>query len=303
MGSIVERPFTSAKDFLAALRPSNEEWLPKQSWIGTWIFRGQSCSSWDLTPSAWRPDVEEDPIFVWCEAKTSNETVETVFKDNEQLLRDTKDELRDAVRRFAIQRMYEYTLVQGFVDVVDELGLRIPGGFFHDKISYKLGDWDEFFRPLHFAVGLAKHHKLPARVLDWTLNPLVAAFFAAANVDSAQDSRIAVWTLDRRLLPTPWREFRVPRSEIGYLHAQKGLFVYHPSADLDYVFKGKWPRLEDDVGDDVLHKLTLPNSECGELLRLLYAEGISQAHLMPTYDNVTKTFTDIWRQAAEQRFP
>ena len=68
-----------------------------------------------------------------------------------------------------------------------------------------------------------------------------------------------------------------------------------------YVKNGCWPTLEGfalDVAsisnEDVIQKLTLPYAHVGELLRILWAKGISKGHLMPTYDNVTKSLVAKW---------
>jgi hypothetical protein len=52
--------------------------------------------------------------------------------------------------------------------------------------------------------------------------------------------------------------------------------------------------LEDDCEAIFLKKLTLPSSEATELRRLLFAEGISLAHLMPTFDNIKATLQAHW---------
>ncbi len=47
--------------------------------------------------------------------------------------------------------------------------------------------------------------------------------------------------------------------------------------------------MERQIEEGALKKLILPSSEAAELRRLLFAEGVSRAHLMPTLDNVRHT--------------
>ena len=41
-------------------------------------------------------------------------------------------------------------------------------------------------------------------------------------------------------------------------------------------------------------KITLPYGQVPNLLRLLWANNISKGHLMPTYDNVTRSLESKW---------
>lgn len=50
-----------------------------------------------------------------------------------------------------------------------------------------------------------------------------------------------------------------------------------------------------------IKKITLPTSEAGEVLRILWLEGITRAHLMPTKDNVVTALKTKWKVLDESQ--
>jgi hypothetical protein len=54
--------------------------------------------------------------------------------------------------------------------------------------------------PLLERLSIAQHHGVPTRLLDWSLNPLVAAYFAAA---ANPTKSAAIWTLNLSKFPFP----------------------------------------------------------------------------------------------------
>ncbi len=93
----------------------------------------------------------------------------------------------------------------------------------------------------------------------------------------------------------------VKKGENKFLFSQDGLFTFPRYAELYYIKNGFWPNLEDflvKIGsieeEDFIIKMNLPKTETSELLRLLNAEGINSARLMPVLDNVVKTLNIKW---------
>jgi len=200
------------------------------------------------------------------------------------------------------QRLFEYRIVWEFIEGIDHLGLPVPGGAFSfPKWSDDIMEIQWVFgrsRPFHPAVALARHHGLPARILDWTTNPLTAAFFAAKPNEALNPGDIAIWAYNATAVSprgTPRLLVHVvERSNVGFLHAQEALFLHIADANSHFASRGRWPRIEDSAAADSLVKITLPKCGIPELRRQLAAEGITLPKLCPTHDNVVAALNQYW---------
>jgi hypothetical protein len=287
--------FDTASDFLTVMRRSHHRWLDPGDWSSFWIFRGQGSENFRLTPKAWRESAKSHSLYRQL-GDVSPEAVRQQLVTLPPGVREGATEAR--VAEALKQRVFEDTAIRVFAQSIDDLGIRVPGGAsrWHRPsiprlVFHELIDHDSTFR---FAGALAQHHGIPTRYLDWTRNPAKAAFFAADAAEQGS-GKVVVWALNLRALGNRGPNvLTVDRSEIGFLHAQEGLFTYFAGADLDYVLNGQWPQIEEILPPQALIKLTLPSSATTELKRLLWADGISRAHLMPTHDNVTRALEAVW---------
>jgi FRG domain-containing protein len=136
-------------------------------------------------------------------------------------------------------------------------------------------DWDW--------LALAQHHGLPTRLLDWTSNPLVAAYFAVQDDDCQEDGAIYVLSgapsIDVLRHPDPFtvsgvRRF-VPRHITRRLIAQAGLFTIHPEPST--------PISENTPG---LERIIISRTMRRDLKVTLYRYGVHQASLFPDLDGL-----------------
>ena len=260
--------FDEPAEFLRALHPLDDRRmaLPDQ-----WIFRGHWSSEWLLKPSLYRKGNIEPflDLATWDETKTAGPSY----------VLDT-----------------EVRLLRAAFQAFDESGLDIPEAV---NIETYLGYSFSYIAPqLVPFLALAQHHGLPTRLLDWTTQGRVAAYFAAAEITRQKGTggKLEVIALDRSALvrhgdvDEKFRFVHAPRASNANLHAQSGLFSicsgdYNPipfdklvlSANVAFGNKAL-----------IMNRLTLPQSKAGELLMLLSYEGVTAATMFPGYNGAVQ---------------
>ncbi|NMA23831.1 MAG: FRG domain-containing protein [Spirochaetales bacterium] len=149
--------------------------------------------------------------------------------------------------------------------------------------------------------AIAQHHGLPTRFLDWTRNPLVAAYFAVENCSQEEDA--VVYACDSRQFnsiidlsdnPDPLGIDEIflynPPRLTQRITAQTGLFTVHnnPKIALDETESPKIGKSKPDGTRDhyTIASMVIKKEFKKEFKRILSLYGWNQATIYPGLDGI-----------------
>lgn len=247
------------------------------------IYRGHANADWELLPTILRPE----------SAKLLQELFGRQMKCEDQA-------------------WAEFLMLRSFIFNCDEAGVAVPNdsvrfrkenltylnfrGYYKDPSTWPNDDLIE-------AMAMARLHGLPTRLLDWTINPYVAVYFAVGEALRTQGrwrtgQRLAVFELNKGPHSNTHcgqvKLLRVRGSISKNIVAQQGLFTVHPMREK----KGEFAitkSLEQHLSlppDSPIRKLTVPIKECVKLYKLCDQFSYNAARLYPGADGASRSVTE-----------
>lgn len=282
VGDRVDIECETAAEFVSVLDPLTGPFA-QPSTIPAYVFRGVGSESYSLLPSAFRSDRHLLRYRKWRTPPLST-------------IREQCAAELETLRRF-----FEIAAAQGIRLPEDSQLLRSRLDRWRDIFLGTIRGAGERWPPSEFLslIALAQHYGVATRALDWTWNPLVAAYFAAASATKA-GSFLVVWVfmyfakhIDKVLEPEmaedqPLVLFTAPGADNDNLRAQKGIFMLQTDSVIDNERPFSAMPYDESLYEvtaakafPVVQRVLAPIDQATAILAQLALAGVSAASLFP----------------------
>jgi hypothetical protein len=285
LASLSEADLSLVKSFRGVLR------LDKKSYKGKWTHPEHGSGSIVLHLPNLSPKIKAKKCRDWNDfkkwaARVKNEEDVTYFRGHGSNQFRLKTSLH-RVGRTRLERYCTDTLVEFNSQAEATLSMRFNLADGHDYSSL---------------LGLAQHHGLPTPLLDWTLSPYIAAFFAFADALEAPESNplsshVRIYGITKALvdgLSPPNVSIPFFRPYVAFLsisarhnprlYAQQGRFLVTNVAELEPFIS----LMEKETKMKMLVAADVPIKYAQEALQDLYFMGLSAATMFPGLDGVCR---------------
>jgi hypothetical protein len=304
--SYFQYDFEKALDFLDVFDTNKSELFNdgNNDIYADYIYRGHSDSTWLLLPSHFREHQDKKAAYLSGNGHGSGEV--NNFINFVKGLDDLGYSVSDESFRL-IRLLNENSRING-------LDLDLSSAIFDFPVKEQLSE-----------LALAQHYGVKTRLLDFSLNPMTAIFFATENLypynslnKENKENKIGVWVIPRLLIEAVgvvrFLQFiDVKKYQNKYISAQKGVFLnYFPPVreasessdnvendnllDISYTLD---KLLMEDYQNEYLNKLikehigkpmlfTLPERELFPIAKRLNQLNVNWITMMPSLDGVKK---------------
>ncbi len=319
----------TANTFLDFLRLSKGHWWndnPTET-KQEWVFRGMSNSNYGLLPSGLRSFNRDSDNISEMQRIRLYDKIAAKFKPH--LKPKPKIETLDTVGHYEftkadIWRICIHEGIAQFINMAREINL-IEAKWMESLVNpsnLNIDHWDTVVvrnntDVEHDVMALAQHHGIPTQLLDWTFDPIIAAYFATETWTANKASDIAVWAFNERIWQKQAKALEaLDKKQHNYLRQAFGTGLIRPAKTSNIflsaqsgvltLIPGKYHETEarwlgadeilvdNEVDQPFLRKIILSSEHVSELKSLLRREGVSKAKFMPTLDNVATTVRNSW---------